>query len=292
MTQLFVKKLTNIDFSFLDAKRGLVGESWLIDIELSGELDEQGMVVDFGIVKRVVRDFIDEFIDHCLVVPTLSNGCVIKDVIKDKQAADSIEIDFPLENGLSIHHRSPAQAVCLVNTKAINKTSIREYLLVELQKRLPANVTGLKVRLYGEPHLREYYQYSHGLSQHQGNCQRIAHGHRSGLNIKIEGEPNEQWRDHWIDRWQDIYIGCPSHLIDSEFMDDGDALNYHHFRYQAPQGEFYLRLPKEMCYLIDSASTVENIAQHLLDEMIIELPNQKIEIQAFEGIGKGAIVST
>jgi len=52
LTTLFVKKLTNIDFSYLDVERGMVGESWLIDIELTGELDDQGMVVDFGIVKK------------------------------------------------------------------------------------------------------------------------------------------------------------------------------------------------------------------------------------------------
>ena len=49
MSTLFVNKLTNIDFSYLDPKEGLVGESWLLDIQLAGSLNEEGMVLDFGL---------------------------------------------------------------------------------------------------------------------------------------------------------------------------------------------------------------------------------------------------
>ncbi|MFT5117183.1 MAG: 6-pyruvoyl-tetrahydropterin synthase, partial [Kiritimatiellia bacterium] len=65
---LFVDNLTNVDFSYLDPNRGLVGETWLANIVLEGSLDEQGMVCDFGIVKKTVRDWLDTYIDHCLVV--------------------------------------------------------------------------------------------------------------------------------------------------------------------------------------------------------------------------------
>ena len=54
MATLFVENLTVADFSYLHSKRGMVGESWLVDLELSGELDDQGMVFDFGHIKNLV----------------------------------------------------------------------------------------------------------------------------------------------------------------------------------------------------------------------------------------------
>lgn len=69
MNHLFIDNLTVIDFAYLDHHRGLVGESWIADIVLGGELDEQGMVFDFGNVKRTIKRVIDERVDHRLVVP-------------------------------------------------------------------------------------------------------------------------------------------------------------------------------------------------------------------------------
>ena len=277
LAKLFVKKLTNLDFSYLDADRGLVGESWLIDIELSGELDEQGMVLDFGIVKKLVRGYIDTYIDHCLLVPVNYSGCDVLEV------NEQLEIAFYLHSGKLITHRSIADAVARIPAEQITIESIRQFLLEHLKVILPKNVSGLDIRLYTEPGLERSYQYSHGLRKHDGNCQRIAHGHRSFLEIFVDEKRSEKWESFWFSKWRDIYLGTQQHL--SNQCDEG----YCEFQYQAPQGNFYLRLPEESCYLIESESTVENIAKHLAETIAESEPGKHIEVRAYEGIGKGAI---
>ena len=59
MSELFVQRLTVLDFSYLDVERGLVGESWQADIVLQGDLDAQGMVLDFGDVKKITQKLFD-----------------------------------------------------------------------------------------------------------------------------------------------------------------------------------------------------------------------------------------
>ncbi|HID66548.1 MAG TPA: 6-pyruvoyl tetrahydropterin reductase, partial [Aquificaceae bacterium] len=43
--ELFVERLTIVDFSFLHPTRGLLGESWILDVVLEGKLDAQGMIL-------------------------------------------------------------------------------------------------------------------------------------------------------------------------------------------------------------------------------------------------------
>jgi len=279
LTKLFVKKLTNLDFSFLDADRGIVGESWLLDIELSGKLNEQGMVLDFGIVKRLVKDYINQYIDHCLLVPIKYEGCDVLDLGKE------VEVAFYLRDGQSITQRSISDAVAKIPADKINIESVKAFLLNELKALLPTNVSDLDIHLYTEPGSENSYQYSHGLRKHDGNCQRIAHGHRSSLEVFIDHKRSEKWEKYWFEHWQDIYIGTNRHLVETQ----GASSQYLQFKYEAPQGKFSLKLPKNKCYLIDVESTVENIAEHLASVIASKEPGKKVLVRAFEGIDKGAM---
>jgi 6-pyruvoyltetrahydropterin/6-carboxytetrahydropterin synthase len=40
------------------------GHSWRVTIFIEGDLDENGIIVDFGRVKSIIRTWIDKYLDH------------------------------------------------------------------------------------------------------------------------------------------------------------------------------------------------------------------------------------
>ena len=157
MARLFVENLSVIDFSFLDSERGVVGESWIVDIELVGSLDEQGMVFDFGEIKKQIKQFIDAEVDHRLLVPVASSGC------STRLQNDELFIEFPLVAGGIISHQSPPDAVLLVDAQEIKANSIASDLQARIKTILPDNVTEVLVNLRNELIDGAYYHYTHSL---------------------------------------------------------------------------------------------------------------------------------
>lgn len=280
MSRLFVNRLTVIDFSYLHAARGLLGDSLLADVELSGELDEQGMVLDFGDVKKQLKRAIDQHFDHKLVVPYRHPGLQVETLLDGRQ-----RLLFPLAGGGAIEHVAPPDAVTLVDTDALTPDTLATAIQNRLRPLMPANVHELTIRLRPEAIDGPAYQYSHGLKLHEGNCQRIAHGHRSRLAILRDGVVDPALTAAWAERWRDVYIGTREDLAEET---DLAGVPCYRFRYQAQQGKFELTLPKTSCYLIDTESTVENLAQHIAEALHAEHPASHFEVQAFEGVDKGA----
>lgn len=274
-----------MDFSYLHKDRGLLGESWLVDVELEGGLDKQGMVLDFGEVKRQVKQTIDQLFDHKLLIPEEYAGL---ELTRDGNRSSLV---FSLASGDTIIHESPVDAVALIPAGEVTKLSVSQAIMQVLEPLLPANVHSIIIRLYPE-HAKDndaWYQYSHGLKLHAGNCQRIAHGHRSRIEIFHNGQRDTDLEDIWSARFRDIYIGCRDDLAGET---ERNEKQYLQFAYTAKQGLFRLELPKKRCYLIDAESTVENIARHILNQLREAYPEDVFEVRAFEGIGKGAACSS
>lgn len=279
MSALFVKQLTTLDFSYLCPERGLVGETWLVDLTLSGELDEQGMVFDFGHVKKQVKASLDLLADHRLLVPATNTGT------KVQHKGKSLHIDFQTRFG-TISCQCPAQAALLIHCDEITITELKPWLEQALTSELPDNVDTVNLTIYPEAINSAYYHYSHGLKKHLGDCQRIAHGHRSRIEIQVDDKRDSELENLWAKRWQDIYIATREDLL--ETLLQGEA-SYHRFGYQADQGYFELVIPESRCYLIDTDSTIELLSQHIADQLAELRPGQTIEVIAYEGFNKGAV---
>lgn len=284
--QLFVNDLTVMDFSYLCPTRGMVGESWIVDVLLDGALNDESMVQDFGLVKKDLKALIDEYVDHKLLVPAEHEYSHIS---RD-QSNGKVQVDFNRPEG-SIHLNCPDEAYAFVYSSQVNMASVSQYLKEVIAIHLPNNVAGIELHLRAEVIDGDYYHYTHGLKKHEGNCQRIAHGHRSKVLVFENQQPAEHWQAYWANRWRDIYIGSSEDLVDLEqtaFKLANENAHYI-FAYESSQGRFELAIPKGATEIIQTDSTVECLAQFMVEQVKSKSKASEVKLLAFEGVGKGAI---
>ncbi|MFT4748202.1 MAG: 6-pyruvoyl-tetrahydropterin synthase, partial [Congregibacter sp.] len=157
--QLFVNDLTVMDFSYLCPERGMVGESWIVDVILSGDLNEESMVLDFGKVKKQLKKLIDEYIDHKLLVPVENKYSRVE----HDQASDRVKVDFIRPENKSIHLNCPAEAYAFIYSQNVTMPSVSDYLKDVIATHLPENVAGIELNLRAEVINTPFYHYTHGL---------------------------------------------------------------------------------------------------------------------------------
>jgi len=291
--QLFVDDLTVIDFSYLCKKRGIVGESWIVDVLLDGSLNEQSMVLDFAIVKKQIKAIIDDAVDHKLLLPIQEPALTVKD---SPFHNNHQTLDF-LSDRASYYLQSPKCAFALIDCLEITIASVIKYLNKIIMAELPNNVQGLTLTLRTESIAGDYYHYTHGLKLHDGNCQRIAHGHRSKIQIFVDGLKNTQLEHHWCQRWQDIYIASEADRIAKAEIELSEQAmlnltpDHQYFSYTAPQGRFDIAVESKVLDVVDCDSTVELLADFVARQLKRDLPANTVKVIGYEGVAKGAIVS-
>jgi 6-pyruvoyl-tetrahydropterin synthase len=280
MNRLFVDNLTVIDFSYFHPHRGVVGESWIVDVELVGELNDEGMVFDFGHVKKLLKAALDEGMDHTLAIPTALTGLTISDLAD----GDAIRVEYQDKTGaLTFAYESPREAVYLLDSESVSIESARPLLEQHLNNLVPANVKQVHLNIRTEEIRGDFYHYSHGLKKHQGDCQRICHGHRSRIEIYRNGQRDTQTEAEWANRFADIYL-----ITDEDQVDSAHA-HLKHVGYEAEQGRFDVWLNPDQCYVMPTDTTVEFIAIHIAEKLAESEPGFQWKVRAYEGVQKGAI---
>lgn len=270
---LFVRALTALDASAWSNTRGLYGISQHLDIELDGEVGHDGMLFDFGNVKPWAKTLIDQDADHTLIVPTLAEGISVTDCL------EGLSLRFTQPYVMEV--RGPHQAFCLLPVAEITDEVMTQHFETLLMRRLPPRVDAIRVTLRNEVIEGASYTYSHGLRHHTGNCQRIAHGHRSPLVIERNGERNAMLEREWAEKLHDRYLAEEADLVDRPGRDMV-------FSYEAPQGKFRIRLPRQQVWLLPTPTTIEWIADWLARQIALA-SGDAIRVEAYEGINKGAI---
>ena len=291
--QLFVNDLTVIDFYYCCSERGIVGESWIVDVLLDGSLNEMSMVLDFAVVKKQIKAIIDDAVDHKLLLPMLDESITVTD---SDARADHEFVDFSSKQG-NYNLQSPCSAFAKITAKAIDIASVTTYLTKIILAQLPKNVQGLTLNLRPENIDGAYYHYTHGLKLHDGNSQRIAHGHRSKIHLYKNGERSAELEAAWSLRWQDIYIASEVDRISAADIELSPAAKANMtsdqqlFSYYAPQGRFDIAVPSKILDVVDCDSTVELLADFILRQLKQASPDDEFKVVAFEGVAKGAIAN-
>src|SRR5690606_25858595 len=175
---------------------------------------------------------------------------------------------------------SPNQCFTVVDAEQITPESVASWCEGLLRERLPSTITHLKLRFTTEEISGPWYQYSHGLKKHAGKCQRIAHGHRSKIEILRDGRPAPDLEAQWAETLRDSYIATRSYLQ----SDQDIPADYFRFAYESEEGQFRLQLPQRYCHLMDSDSTVEQIAAHIAASIKQQEPDSTITVKAYEGL--------
>ncbi|WP_028116257.1 6-carboxytetrahydropterin synthase [Ferrimonas senticii] len=287
--KMFVNDLTVIDSSILDTQRGIIGESWIVDLVLEGDLNQQSMVLDFGQVKKQIKHLIDVLVDHRLVIPSLHSSIIHGEEnqgvwVRNMHSADSM-----------CHVHGPKEAFCFIACEEVTPQSVANYLEQKILPELPNNIVGLNLALRSEAIDEPFYQYSHGLKKHDGNCQRIAHGHRSRIRIFKDGKLDRDLQTTWASRWNDIYLITEEDVVNKESLSVAaqEVCNAATIctSYTSPQGLFELVLPRKRAEIMPTDTTVECIAEYVANLLAIDNPSSHIEVHAFEGVGKGAMAS-
>ncbi|MET3059749.1 6-carboxytetrahydropterin synthase [Serratia marcescens] len=290
MLKLFINRLAVIDFSILDEDVGLIGSSLTVNVHVDGELNQESIIMDFSVIKETIRRVIDDLVDHVLIVPVRNERVQVRSSEKNIHVS-LVQPDGLLRCFISGHWG----AFLLLPLKTVTVRDLEELIEGVVLAELPDEVKSVKI--YLEPEMIEgaRYHYSHGLKKHNGNCQRIAHGHRSAIHIYVDGKRSQKLEKYWAERWNNTYLVTEEDLVSVEQLSSYAASLWHPeliaSAYHSSQGRFELLTLKEDTDILPGDTTVESLALYIHSVLRAQLPGVMLEVHAFEGIDKGAIVA-
>ena len=165
-----------------------------------------------------------------------------------------------------------------------------------IREVLPPSISGVQIELEKESSEEElpFFHYTHGLKNHFGNCQRLLHGHRSALKVYRTGllAPElvhlllEEFGPYPHFHFRENSVNAKFHGLEGVHPE----LKEVQIHYKGSQGIFEATLPAERVYFLPMESTVENLSLYFLEILQRKFGKKSagLQVEAFEGIGKGA----
>lgn len=287
--RMFVRDIDHLDCAIFDPEVGILGATWHVDVELAGELDSNGFVFDFGKIKRKFKQVLKETLDHALVVPQQYEGISIL------ERGEYLELKMKTTRQESWGYTCPKAAVYFLSASSTRPEELAKALEMEMAGYLPPNVTELSVTLREESisAAEGVFQYTHGLVQHDGGCQRLFHGHRSRIEIfrgnvraydleKIIAEDLFSNSIHLVSKEQ-VAGPCP------QVFEKGSKYATLKLSYMSKEGHFQAEIPAHKALLMNDSTSIESLAQNIAEFISSSKHEPEILVRCFEGINKGGI---
>lgn len=270
-TSLFLENVITIDSAVFFPLERPFGKTWTVDCYCSGELDNQGMLIDFGILKEVFRDKIHAELDHRIIC----NEKYLNQISAENSKLSYRNSDF----------KAPHSFFSALPDDVFRRDGFEEKLSRWIEHKakphLPKSVRELKVSLrplsvtnYNQNEFA--FSYMHFLQFHAGKCQKM-HGHSSRVKTN---EPLSAKTLSLIHNMNEKVLLAKDYVVQKE-----GAVK---LKYSCDLGTIEASLPTEFCYVTPFETTIENISRNFYTEAC------KIDALSgctfFEGLGKGASV--
>lgn len=296
--RLFIHDVDKIDCAIFDPSVGVVGQSWEVDITVSGQLDSNGFVYDFSNLKKLVKQVLKASLDHTLIIPVQSKLVHYQDTdrgelwrLQAKSRLTGVNSEWS--------YLCPKGAVYPIRSVQVTREIVEQECSRLVRHRLPEEIHSVEIHLRKEEvgAGQSFFRYSHGITGHEGLCQRLFHGHRSLIEVYVADERRhdlEQWLAHEV-LGSVVHIASMSQLVNpAEGLRPGVRSENQSpltIAYTASMGRYEATVPANRVFLVEGETSIESITQELarlIGNEGVDL-GAPIKVKCFEGIGKGAI---
>lgn len=292
---IFLNNVTKIDCAMFDPSKGVFGQTWRIDVAITGPLANNGCVYDFSQLKGLVRQVLKSSVDHSLVIPINSQSVQYKGADKGESW---VLRSRPSKVGgdCEWQYRGPSGTVYPSRSVAVNRQVVEQEIQRLVRHRLPVEITQVTVSLLEEETAptEAFIRYTHGIARHEGNCQRLFHGHRCRLQIFV-GEERRPDLEHYVARdvlGSNVHIATPSQFRLGHVPTGtrGTTRELVTLAYEGSQGAFEAVLPADRVFVVANETSIECIAAELAKLVKREEGTaDRVRVICYEGIDKGAV---
>ncbi len=293
---IFVNDIATLDCAFFDPSSGISGQSWHVDAHVTGPLDDNGFVYDFSVLKSVVRHVLKSTLDHTLIIPVGSSGINYSETngvehwrLHAKTKLTNTDFEWVYE--------CPKGAVYPIRAISLKPSIVAQELSRLVKHRLSSTIQNINIQIRQEttaPATASYH-YTHGISGHEGACQRLFHGHRAMIEV-YQGPERRCDLEHFIVRevfGVHVHFATPTQVKAGSFEvgQRGKDSSPITLSIEGSLGRYEAVLPSNRVFIVEPVPSVECIAKQVAKVLQNQEPQSKnLRLVCYEGIGKGAVM--